>query len=70
MAGFDVRLAGAAKMRMTAAGGELEAFGAGTHRLRFGRPVAAGETVMLELAAQKGPAGLAGVRWLPLRNGG
>ena len=68
MAGFDVRLAGAAKMRMSAAGGELEAFGAGTHRLRFGRPVPAGETVMLELTAEKAPAGLAGVRWRESEN--
>lgn len=65
MTGFDVRLASSGKTRIAASGAEIEAFGAGTHRLRFVEPVPAGETVMLELTAEKGVARLAGVRWRP-----
>lgn len=64
MSGFDVRLASSGKTRLAANGAEVEAFGAGTHRLRFAGPVPAGETVTLELTADKGLARLAGVRWL------
>lgn len=63
MTGFEVRFHAAEKVRISAAGNVLEAFGPGAHRLKFAQPVAAGETVMLELSASKGPARLAGVRW-------
>jgi hypothetical protein len=62
--GFDVHFHTAEKVQINAAGSVLEAFGAGTHRIKFAQAVPAGQTVTLELEAMKGPARLAGVRWL------
>lgn len=64
MAGLEVQFHAAEKVQLSVDDTVLEAFGAGTHHFKFAQVAKAGETVSLHLEAIKGPARLAGVRWI------